>query len=50
MKKSGKNVPYFKKVLLNTKFFYMNCIFHSYTDIKVEFEYLGVLDAPMNLL
>ena len=49
MKKPGKNEPYFKTVLLNTKFFIW-IVYSTHTDIKVEFECLRVLDAPMNLL
>ena len=48
-----KNVPNFKTVSLNTKLF-MWIVYSTHTLIlnksKLEFEYLGVLDAPMNLL
>ena len=48
-----KNVPNFKTVSLNTKFFIW-IVYSTHTLIlnksKLEFEYLGVLDAPMKLL
>ena len=48
-----KSVPSFKTVSLNTKFFIW-IVYSTHTLIlnksKMRFEYLGVLDAPMNLL